>query len=259
MENAKNIIATFLKVEPSEITENTFMDKSAIPGSILIHRMYSTLSSEGYHIVNHDSIRTYGDFLNALNHGKSSSETPKTVKKDIVKKEKNVNTSSGMKVGIDIEDIINMPVVSDYREEKFYTENFSSKEISYCILQADPRASFAGKFSLKEAIIKADNSYKSVPFKEIEILNDSLGKPYFGDFALSISHTTNQAVAVAIKGSIVVEKERQLQKSVTTEEVEKLINSSLPTIEDDVLGTKLNYISITLSIIAIVLVIYFNL
>lgn len=66
-------------------------------------------------------------------------------------------------------------------------------------------------------------------------------------------------MAVAIKGSIVVEKERQLQKSVTTEEVEKLINSSLPTIEDDVLGTKLNYISITLSIIAIVLVIYFNL
>ena len=39
MENAKNIIATFLKVDSSDVNENTLIDSSAIPGSVLIHRI----------------------------------------------------------------------------------------------------------------------------------------------------------------------------------------------------------------------------
>ena len=172
---------------------------------------------------------------------------------------KSVNNSSNIQVGIDIEDIMNMPVATDYREERFYTDNFTSKEISYCILQADPRASFAGKFSLKEAIIKADNSYKSVPFKEIEILNDSQGKPIFDGFALSISHTRNQSVAVAIKGSVTINTETPIQPQITKDEIQDIVKSSMPTIENNKPSNKINYLSLILSLVAIGLVIYQNL
>lgn len=238
MTKAKNIIATFLKIDSSEIDENTRIDSSVISGSVLIHRMYSVLSTEGYYVTNKDKIRTYGDFLKELNQGTTINNiSEKNNKKELIKSNKSSSDLLDVQVGIDIEDIVNMPVVTDYREDRFYIDNFSSKEISYCILQADPRASFAGKFSLKEAIIKADNDYKSIPLMEIEILNDSLGKPIFNGFALSISHTTDKAIAVAIKGS----------SSINTEiDVKKYSN-------------KMNYVSFVLSIIAISFVIYQNL
>lgn len=260
MENAKKIIATFLKVDPSEINENTFIDKSAIPGSVLIHRMYSTLSSEGYHIVNQDKVRTYGDFLKAINQDSNTNETaPIVQQKESIRKIQSKHNSSDIQVGIDIEDIINMPVVTDYRENRFYTDNFSSKEISYCILQVDPRASFAGKFSLKEAIIKADNNYKEVAFKDIEILNDSLGKPVFKDFALSISHTTNQSIAIAIKGSVIINTESLGHATITKNEVEKIVKASIPEVEDYKLNNTITYLAFILSLVAIGIVVYQNL
>lgn len=260
MENAKNIIATFLKVDSSEVNENTLIDASAIPGSVLIHRMYSTLSSEGYHVVNQDKIRTYGDFLKAINQDSNSSEIiPVAQQKEPSKKIQSSNSSSDIQVGIDIEDIFNMPAATDYRENRFYTDNFSSKEISYCILQPDPRASFAGKFSLKEAIIKADNDYKAVAFQDIEILHDSLGKPVFEGFALSISHTTNQSIAIAIKGSVTIHTETPTQKQISQDEIQEMIESSSQKIETYKPSNKMNYLSLILSIIAIGSVIYQNL
>jgi len=222
--------------------------------------MYSTLSAEGYHVVNQDKIRTYGDFLSAMNQESVLTDKKEENSKKVTATEiKSVNNSSNIQVGIDIEDIMNMPVATDYREERFYTDNFTSKEISYCILQADPRASFAGKFSLKEAIIKADNSYKSVPFKEIEILNDSQGKPIFDGFALSISHTRNQSVAVAIKGSVTINTETPIQPQITKDEIQDIVKSSMPTIENNKPSNKINYLSLILSLVAIGLVIYQNL
>lgn len=203
MDKVKNIVATFLKVEPSEINEETLMDRTAIPGSVLIHRMYSTLSSEGFQVADKRSIRTYGDLIKTLG-GASESLTDEVV--EVKKETKEIviddNASPNIDVGIDMEDIANMPVVTDYREEKFYTDNFSDKEISHCILQVNPLASFAGKFAAKEAVVKADNTYQSTSFNEIEILNNDAGKPVFKDFSISISHTETQAIAIAMKLAI---------------------------------------------------------
>jgi len=245
MDRAKEIIATFLKVEPSEINNNTVIDSSAIAGSVLLHRMYSSLSKEGYHVVDYRDIKTFGDFVDKLNGTKSSKEINHQSKK--VLQESSLN---GVNIGIDIEDIINMPVSNDYREDKFYIDNFSKKEISYCILQADPRASFAGKFALKEAIIKADNSYINTPFKEIEILNTKDGKPYFNNFNLSVSHSTNEAVGVAIRVNI--PKEKVYKKSEDNIKQSSLDSSSTKC------SKTLSYLSLILSTIAIALVIYQN-
>jgi phosphopantetheine--protein transferase-like protein len=198
MDKAKEIIGNFIKKESSEISSNTIIDKSVIKGSVLIHRMYSLLSVEGYSVKEKYSIKTYGDFLNRLNNTNLISGHHD---KDINKSEMSriCIPTSNILCGIDIEDISNMPLVTDFREDQFYKDIFTDKEISYCILQVDPRASFAGKFAAKEAIIKADNSYKKRSMKDIEVLIDNMGRPTFKDFSLSISHSQKQAIAIAIK------------------------------------------------------------
>lgn len=204
MEKVKEIISSFLKISPGEITENTVIGSRAIPGSVLIHRMYSMLSKEGYNVSDYKSIETYGELVSRL---KGASAIPTNHNEKIKNKtgfDEQRNSipfkelKNNVSVGIDIEDIANMPEVDDYREDAFYTDNFSSKEIAYCILQANPKRSFAGKFAAKEAIVKADNFYINKKFNIIEI-NSNNGRPEFDEFSISISHTDTHAIAVAIK------------------------------------------------------------
>ena len=85
---------------------------------------------------------------------------------------------TGAGIGIDAEEISLMPATNDFRDHEFYTMNFAAAEIAYCILQPDSRASFAGLFAAKEAIVKADNSYKNKPFHTIFIDHLPGGKPF---------------------------------------------------------------------------------
>ena len=87
---------------------------------------------------------------------------------------------------------------TDYREHVFYRNNFTEREISYCLLQSNPKTSFTGLFAAKEAIVKAQNQFIGISFNELEIQHDKNGKPLFKNFDLSISHAGNLAVAVAV-------------------------------------------------------------
>jgi len=207
MDKIADIVSKFLKIKADELTEATVIDRRAIPGSILLHRMYSLLSHEGLHVKNRADIKTFGDLLKC--NGKESSPA---ISHDLLidKSDSYIKSSSAaanmvmmpqniVSVGIDMEEIEHFPVTTDYRGDKFYTDNFTSQEISYCILQIEPKQSFAGKFAAKEAIVKADNSFKEVPFNQIEILSNGNGKPQYGSFSISISHTATHAVAIAIK------------------------------------------------------------
>lgn len=188
----KEIIASFVRQDPGEISGHTIMDRTAMQSSIHIHRMYAALAAAGVRVENHSEIRTFGDLQRAA--GMSGDAPPRpTVARIHSKKE-----SGGLSVGIDIEELINFAAVSDYREDAFYQQNFSSAEIAWCILQSNPLASFGGKFAAKEAIIKADNDYRNIPFNRIEILNMPNGCPQFEGFSISISHTPTTAVAVAV-------------------------------------------------------------
>jgi holo-[acyl-carrier protein] synthase len=105
-------------------------------------------------------------------------------------------------IGIDIQEASELPNVPAFREDEFYRKNFSSREIEYCAQQSSPLLSFAGKFAAKEAIIKADHRLREKPFSEIEILNNAVGVPEFGDFSISISHSQTIAIAIAIRPNI---------------------------------------------------------
>ena len=100
-------------------------------------------------------------------------------------------------VGIDIEEVENLPVATDYRSHPFYEDNFTAAEISFCIRQPNVRASFCGSWAAKEAILKAGVADAPAGhLKAIEILRDDAGRPLHPGCSISISHTARTAVAV---------------------------------------------------------------
>jgi phosphopantetheine--protein transferase-like protein len=219
MNKAKKIVATFLKEKEENINESTIIDKTAIQGSVLIHRMYSELRSNGLEINNINDIVTFGDLKQRLIGEEDTSKTEfNTRTSNIDSFDVNVK---GVSIGIDLESPENIPDTSDYFSEQFYKDNFSEREIGYCSSQNNPKICFSGRFATKEAIVKADNSFINTPFNEIEILISECGRPLFQDFNLSISHVNlglNQlSIAIAQKINT-VSSENTIPTSTTVSE-----------------------------------------
>lgn len=197
MKNIKEIISKFINLDINDINESTIIDKRAVKGSILIHRLYSELSSIGIDISNPKSIATYGDLLKQLDIEKNQDTTKGITNLHSI--QKNVENNFIKGIGIDIEKVSKLPSSSDFRSDNFYIENFTSKEISHCILNENPYQSFASLFSLKEAIFKSNNSIcKSRKFNNIEITHNINGAPELDGFLLTTSYSDDIVVSVAI-------------------------------------------------------------
>jgi len=195
-EKIKNIVGRFIKLSPDQLTAQTIIDRSAIGSSIMLHRMYGALANDGIVVEGYLDIKDFGTLLRRINN----SDQPVVIKeKSVADTAVDENGLLPAGVGIDMEKIAAMPPVADFREDAFYKMNFASSEIAYCILQPDPLASFAGLFAAKEALVKADNTYKGCTFNSIIIDHSPFGKPLHKDFQLSISHTTEMAIAIAMR------------------------------------------------------------
>lgn len=111
-----------------------------------------------------------------------------------------VSTSAaGLQIGIDIEEVANLPHADDFREHPFYRDNFTPAEISHCLLKADTRASLCGLWAAKEAMIKAGVAAPNGGgLRTLEVEFDGEGRPFARSCNLSISHTPTTAVAVCI-------------------------------------------------------------
>ena len=120
MEEIKKIISTFIGKSINEINENTIVDKTVVKGSILIHRMYSTLAAKGYKIINYSSIKNFGDILKELNV--SGPNTKVYEKLAPVLDSLKLDSSLIKGIGIDIENISSMPIVEDFRVDEFYIQ-----------------------------------------------------------------------------------------------------------------------------------------
>ena len=106
-------------------------------------------------------------------------------------------------IGIDIEEIDNLPQAGDYREHPFFQDHFTNAEIAYCIQQVDVRASFCGIWAAKEALLKAGLiPSSSRHLNDFEISRDEAGRPLFPGCHLSISHTSKTAVAVCVATAV---------------------------------------------------------
>ena len=202
MDKAKEIISHFINKSSDNITDTTIIDHTAIPSSILQHRMYALLADEGYILEDPGSIVTYNDFKLMTNKNNSKNDIlDKRKIKNILIQDLKRNTGENFAVGIDTEDISNFENLQNL-DTKFYEDNFSLNEINYCKTKINPKLSFVGLFSLKESIVKADNSFKNIPFNQIEISHSQKGKPYFLDFSLSISHTDKSVTTIAIRDNM---------------------------------------------------------
>ncbi|NQV29855.1 MAG: holo-ACP synthase [Candidatus Marinimicrobia bacterium] len=108
-------------------------------------------------------------------------------------------------------DIVEVSRISRLRESygnRFLIRVFTRGEIAYCESKEHPEIHFAGRFAAKEAIAKAiyQSGYdKIIPFSNIEILNDTEGRPQVslliqirGNCLVTISHEHSMAIAFAI-------------------------------------------------------------
>jgi phosphopantetheine--protein transferase-like protein len=196
----KGLIATYLRVPAEQISYSTIVDRTAVSSSIALHRMYAKLAEEGFTVPDYWNIKTFSSLIERINgngHTNTATEFQQVQANNIVLSAQEY--AQGPAIGIDIEDVNAMPKTNDFREDEFYKMNFSQAEIAYCILQPAPYASFAGLFATKEAIVKAINTYRNKPFNTININHDDQGKPLFPGFSISLSHTDNMAVAVAVQ------------------------------------------------------------
>lgn len=203
VEQVKKIVATFLRVKEDGVDNDTEISTRTIKGSsIMLHRMYAAISRElKCDAVSDRKANTFGELLALYGlQDQKSGMTMRSQSQEHVGKmpEVAILPSNNISIGIDLEDIEKIPRVKDCYKDEFYRQNFSEKEISYCLAQPDPWQSFAGRFAAKEAIVKADNLYREYSFAQIEIEQDKSGKPYFRNFVLSISHNEKYAVAVAV-------------------------------------------------------------
>ena len=82
-------------------------------------------------------------------------------------------------IGTDIVNIKRMKKTLKGKNNNFKKRIFSENEIIYCEKKKNPFSFYAKRFAAKEALSKALGTgiRKGVNFKDIEILNDNLGKP----------------------------------------------------------------------------------
>ena len=107
-------------------------------------------------------------------------------------------------MGIDIVNVSRFKKKSLRNNLNFYKKIFSDSEINYCKKFSSPYEHFAGKFAVKESVIKAIPD--KISLKNIRTLNSKhkpeikingkLNKKY--DFIVSVSHEKEFAIAVVI-------------------------------------------------------------
>ena len=84
-------------------------------------------------------------------------------------------------LGIGVDIIENKRIKSSIKNTKFINRIFSTNELKQSLLSKDKIGYFSKRFAAKESFAKALGSgfRNNLNFKDIEIINDKKGKPYF--------------------------------------------------------------------------------
>lgn len=116
-------------------------------------------------------------------------------------------------LGIDLVEIAEFE--ASLTSPSFVSKVFTEAEQDYCNHKKSPTLSYAGKFAVKECVMKVlgVGIYQGVWFAQIEVLNDDRGKPHLqlhrkakiyseklaiADWYISITHTDTTAAAVVM-------------------------------------------------------------
>lgn len=106
-------------------------------------------------------------------------------------------------IGVDIVGIERFRKLPYKYNESFYKKIFSHSEIKYCLSHKNSSQHFAGKFALKEAVIKSIR--EKIEMRDIVTTHISKNKPDIVltkklpyRFLVSISHEKDYAIAAVI-------------------------------------------------------------
>ena len=121
-----------------------------------------------------------------------------------------------LEVGIDIVQIERFRRLEYTKNKKFYNKIFKKSEIEYCTKFNDPYTHFAGRFAVKEAVIKSIK--KKIKMTDIEIIQKK-SKPIIKIsekipfiFKTSLSHDGDYAIAIVISEKIVTKSNKTTRK-----------------------------------------------
>ena len=111
-------------------------------------------------------------------------------------------------IGIDIVEVKRFRTKNYKKNKNFYEKIFSKSEIDYCLKFKDPYTHFAGKFGIKESVIKSiqdkihflDITSSYSKNRPIVKLGRKISKKYY--FQVSVTHEREYAVAVVISHKI---------------------------------------------------------
>ena len=115
-------------------------------------------------------------------------------------------------VGVDIIEVSRIQAAVERWGERFLKRIYTPGEVAYCRSLERPFESFAGRFAVKEACMKALGTgwTDGVKWWSFEVKNEKSGKPYVvldsdldkkingKKIFVSISHTENYATGVAV-------------------------------------------------------------
>ena len=202
-EEIRAMIATMRMVTPAEIDDNTSL--AALNTSLGSAKVRLGLKRLGLALPAGSKPATFAGLLAAL------SGEPAPVAPSVPITKAAATDSSGLQVGLDVEDIGSLPAATDYWEHEFYRANFAKSEIAYAVLEAEPRTHFAGFWCAKEALRKCDPSFADVSPAQTAVAHDANGRPCLTletgagperlPHAVSISHTLEIATAVVVSGT----------------------------------------------------------
>lgn len=112
-------------------------------------------------------------------------------------------------LGLDMQEVEDLPIAEDFRIHEFYASHFSQEEIATAMLRPDPRVHLCGIFCAKEAVKKSHADLLNLRMSEIAVDHDTTGRPklrLIGNphlherfrFLLSITHTARFAAATCL-------------------------------------------------------------
>lgn len=101
-------------------------------------------------------------------------------------------------IGIDIIEVNRVKKLVE-KDDHSLQKIFTPKEIAYCRKLPQGAESFAGRFAVKEAFLKAMGTgwSEGLKFSEIETLNDQRGNPEITLYGQTKEHFENQSLSLA--------------------------------------------------------------
>ncbi|RAH70197.1 uncharacterized protein BO66DRAFT_451690 [Aspergillus aculeatinus CBS 121060] len=152
--------------------------------------------------------RTNAEMMSTTDRSNTVSAIVQSMVEDVTRRSK---PASSVTVGVDVEEIASINI----ENENFIERNFTWREREYCRKASSPRASYAGRWSAKEAVFKSlqtPSRGAGASMNEIEIVNTDgilsvtlhgnahavAASKGISNIEVTISHASDTVVAVAL-------------------------------------------------------------